>query len=285
MIGKKIKVNDYKFTYGQETITLNMYGVFKTVKGNKYAVYSYENNQNKLFYGSFFQRNKEAVIMASKENPKEIVKEFIDTILKEEKSNKFEIISLEEIESAQIIDEYPLDFNVDTSKLYDLTIPKPIIKEEVKETKKKKPISIAAIFFALFILVVIAFFFVNPEVILGDKKNYTCTKTYLHSSLPATITEEISLTFSGRGTITNIDVTTDYAFTNTTYYQEFKDKSYFYQFIEEGDTYKFIDENYTYRLFSSIDINDEYFLPTEEEELISHYESKNYTCKRVEIDE
>ena len=85
MIGKKIKVNDYRFTYGQETIELNLYGVFKNTKGgNKYAVYSYDNNNNKLFYGSFFKRNNEAVIMTSKENPNEIVKEFIDSILKED---------------------------------------------------------------------------------------------------------------------------------------------------------------------------------------------------------
>ena len=68
MIGKKLRVNDYKLTYGQETLYINMYGAFKNKKsGNKYAIYSYE-NKNKLNYGSFFQRGKEAVIMTSKEN-------------------------------------------------------------------------------------------------------------------------------------------------------------------------------------------------------------------------
>ena len=69
MIGKKIKLNDYKFTYGQETIILNVFGAFKNIKsGNKYVIYSYDNK--KIFYGSFFKRNKEAVIMTSKENSK-----------------------------------------------------------------------------------------------------------------------------------------------------------------------------------------------------------------------
>lgn len=286
MIGKKIKVNDYKFTYGQETVHINVYGAFKNTKsGNKYAIYSYENNNNKLFYGSFFQRGKEAVIMTSKENPKEIVKEFVDSILNETKNEKFEIISLEDISTVQIIDEHQVDYQVDIPKLYDLTIPKPIVKEEKEPTKKKKSFSIAWFFFIVFLLVVIAFFIFNPEVIMGKNKVYSCTKSYIHKTLPSSVTEEISLTFNGKGLIEDIEITTDYSFNDTKYYNEFKDKSYFYQYMEEGDTYKFIDEDYTYRLFSKIDTTEEYFLPTEETELVSYYQDKDYTCKRVEVDE
>lgn len=32
MIGKKIKINDYKFTYGKEVMYVNVYGAFKVVK-------------------------------------------------------------------------------------------------------------------------------------------------------------------------------------------------------------------------------------------------------------
>ena len=284
MIGKKIKLNDYKFTYGQETIILNVFGAFKNIKsGNKYVIYSYDNK--KIFYGSFFKRNKEAVIMTSKENSKEIIKEFIDILLGEKENDGFEIISLEEIETVQVIDESEFDHKVDVNKLYDLTIPKPVVQENLDDSKKNKPISIAMIFFGLFVIVVIAFFFVNPEVITGKNKYYICTKTYLHSSLPVYVNEELSLTFNGKGNINSISVTEDYVFNNTNYYKEFKDKSYFYQYMEEGDTYKFIDENYTYRLFSSIDTTTDFFLPTEELELISHYKENNYTCKVVEIDE
>ncbi len=286
MIGKKIKINDYKFTYGQETVMLNIYGAFKNTKsGNKYVVYSYENNNKKLYYGTFFKRKNEALIMTSKENPKEIVQEFLESILKEEKNEKFEIISLDEIETAEIIDEFTLDFDVDIKKLADLTIPKPVVQEPSQESNEKKPISIAAIFFGLFVIVVITFFFVNPEVILGKNKYYTCTTTYLHENLPAYVNKELFLTFDGKGKITDIEVTTDYVFNDTNYYQEFKEKSYYYQYMEENDTYKLIDENYTYRLFSEIDTTIDFFLPTEESELISHYKENNYTCKEVEVDE
>lgn len=285
MIGKKIKVNDYKFTYGQETVVVNLYGAFKNVKnGNKYAIYSYNNN-GKLCYGTFYRRNNEAVIMTSKENPKEIVKEFIDSVIKDDENDKFEIIALNEINSIQIIDEYISDFNVDIVKLYDLTIPKPIVKETAKEIKKKKPISIAAIFFSLFVIVVISFFFFNPEVIIGKDKHYSCIKTYYHSSVPASINEQINLTFSGKENIKSIDLINDYKFNDTNYYKEFKDKGYFYQYMEEGNTYKFVDESNTYRLFSKIDITGDFFLPTSEKELIEYYENNKYLCKVVEVDE
>jgi len=284
MIGKKLRVNDYKLTYGQETLYINMYGAFKYNKnGNKYAIYSYE-NKNKLNYGSFFQRGKETVIMTSKEDPKDIIKDFVTSILNNEENEKFEIIPLNEIETVQIIDEHTNNIEVDLIKLNELTMPKPVVEIE-DPTKNKKPISIAALFFTIFILVVIAFFFVNPEVIIGKDRNYSCTKNYTHQKLPASVSEEILLTFNGKGNVTNIDVTADYKFTDIAYYGEFKDKSYFYQYMEEGDSYKLIDEEYTYRVFSNIEPTDDNFLPSKESELISYYEQNNYTCKVVEIDE
>lgn len=287
MIGKKVRVNDYKFTYGEETIYINLYGVFKNKIGNKYGIYSYSDKPNKLFYGTYFKRNDEAVIMASKENPKELVKEFTESVLEDNYKDKFEIITLNEIKTIEIIDEYEADFNIDLNKLKDLTIPKPVVKKEKVEQKKgKKPISLAVLFFIIFLIVVIAFFFINPEVIIGKDKIYSCTKNYLHKKLPASVSEEISLTFSGQGNITSIDLTRDYKFNDMNYYKEFKDKGYFYQYMEENDTYKFIEDKYTYRLFSKVDVeSEEFFMPTEEQELTKNYEEKGYTCKRVETNE
>ena len=131
MIGKKIKVNDYNFSYGQETVYLNVYGAFKNTKsGNKYTIYSYDNNNNKLYYGSYFQRGKTAVIMISKDNSKEIIKEFIESILTQKQNEKFEILPLEEINSVEIIDELIYDEPIDISMLHEMTIPKLKVKEE-----------------------------------------------------------------------------------------------------------------------------------------------------------
>ena len=138
MIGKRIRVNDYKFTYGKEIVYINIYAVFKNKNGNKYCIYSYEKKINKLFYGTYFERNNEAVIMASRENPKELVKEFTESILNNNYKDKFEIIQLNDVETIEVIDEYVADFSVDLNKLKDLTIPKPIVKKEKEELKKNK---------------------------------------------------------------------------------------------------------------------------------------------------
>lgn len=281
MIGKQIRLNDYKFTYGRETIYLNVYGAFKNKKnGNKYVIYSYDNNR--LYFGSLFIRNKEIIVMIPKEDESEIVKKFTYSILDNKLSDDFEVISLDDIDSIQIIDETLCDFNVDMSKLYDITIPKPKVeKEEIKPNKK---ISIASIFFVLLFVVIILFFFVNPEVIFGKNKEYSCTKSYLHDELPASVNEEVVLVFNGKDNINSIDVKTDYVFSDAQYYKDFKDKSYFYNYFKEGDTYKFEDTTYTYRLFSKIDTNEDYFMPSKLDDLVSYYRNNGYECKLVEVE-
>ncbi len=281
MIGKQIRLNDYKFTYGRETIYLNVYGAFKNKKnGNKYVIYSYDNNR--LYFGSLFIRNKEIIVMIPKEDESEIVKKFTYSILDNKLSDDFEVISLDDIDSIQIIDETLCDFNVDMSKLYDITIPKPKVeKEEIKSNKK---ISIASIFFVLLFVVIILFFFVNPEVIFGKNKEYSCTKSYLHDELPASVNEEVVLVFNGKDNINSIDVKTDYVFSDAQYYKDFKDKSYFYDYFKEGDTYKFEDTTYTYRLFSKIDTNEDYFMPSKLDDLVSYYKNNGYECKVVEVE-
>lgn len=281
MIGKQIRLNDYKFTYGRETIYLNVYGAFKNKKnGNKYVIYSYDNS--KLYFGSLFIRNKEIIVMIPKEDESEIVKKFTYSILDNKLSDDFEVISLDDIDSIQIIDETLCDFNVDMSKLYDITIPKPKVeKEEIKPNKK---ISIASIFFVLLFVVIILFFFVNPEVIFGKNKEYSCTKSYLHDELPASVNEEVVLVFNGKDNINSIDVKTDYVFSDAQYYKDFKDKSYFYDYFKEGDTYKFEDTTYTYRLFSKIDTDEDYFMPSKLDDLVSYYRNNGYECKLVEVE-
>ena len=92
MNGKVIKLNDYKFNFGQETIFLNVFAVFKSIKnGNKYIIYSYDNK--KLYCGSAFVKNNEIIVMISKgendDDIKKFVKELINNNYQEYKYLKF----------------------------------------------------------------------------------------------------------------------------------------------------------------------------------------------------
>ena len=170
--------------------------------------------------------------------------------------------------------------NSDIKKLNDITIPKPKVVE--KEIVPKKKVNFTIVFLLVFILVVAMFFFFNPEVINGKNVYYTCSKSYDHEKLPASVIENVELEFNGHGTIIDIKVKSDYIFNDVNYYKEFRDKSYFYQYFSDGDTYKFDDNTYTYKLFSSINTKEDFFLPTDKDGLIKHYQDDNYTCKVVD---
>ena len=77
MNGKVIKLNDYNFNFGQETIFLNVFAVFKNIKnGNKYIIYSYDNK--KLYCGSAFVKNNEIIVMISKGENDDDIKKFME---------------------------------------------------------------------------------------------------------------------------------------------------------------------------------------------------------------
>lgn len=283
MNGKRIKVNDFKFKYGQETVFINVFGAFRYKKNNnKYVVYSYDNSR--LYYGSLFIRDKELVIMLSKNDSENLIDSFLNNILNGEKNNAFEIISLDNINSAQIIDEGIITKSFDINKLDELTIPRKKSQEVVNENKKKKRISISGIFFALFIVVVAAFFFFNPEVIMGKDKNYVCNREYNHNILPSLVKEEVKLTFSGKDKIKSSIVTNDYVFNSDSRYNKFKNNGEFYKYMNEGDTYKFVDEERTYRVISNIENLGEYFSSEDENSILEYYSGNNYKCKKLETE-
>lgn len=279
MNGKVIKLNDYKFNFGQETIFLNVFAVFKSIKnGNKYIIYSYDNK--KLYCGSAFVKNNEIIVMISKGENDDDIKKFVKELINNNYQEEYEIISLDKVNSIQVIDEAICDVDVDIKKLNDITIPKPKVVE--KEVVPKKKVNFTIVFLLVFILVVAMFFFFNPEVINGKNVYYTCSKSYDHKKLPASVIENVELEFNGHGTIIDIKVKSDYIFNDVNYYKEFRDKSYFYQYFSDGDTYKFDDNTYTYKLFSSINTKEDFFLPTDKDGLIKHYQDDNYTCKVVD---
>lgn len=213
-----------------------------------------------------------------------MIDSFLNNILNSEKNNAFEIISLDNINSAQIIDEGIINKKIDINKLDELTIPKKKVQEVVNKNKRKKRISISGIFFALFIVVVVAFFFFNPEVIMGKDKKYVCDREYNHNTLSILIREEVKLTFSGKGKIKNSVVTNNYIFNSDSRYNKFKNNGEFYKYMNEGDTYKFVDEEKTYRVMSNIKDLKEYFSSEDEDSILEYYNRNNYKCKKIETE-
>lgn len=87
--------------------------------------------------------------MLSKNDGENLINKFLDDILTGNSDSDFEVISLDKIISAQIIDEGVINKKIDINKLDELTIPKKKASEVVNENKKKKKISISGIFFCI----------------------------------------------------------------------------------------------------------------------------------------
>ena len=107
----------------------------------------------------------------------------------------------------------------------------------------------------------------------------------MHDKLPADVSEKVDLEFTSKGKIIDINIISDYQFNDSDYYTEFRDKNYFYQYFSDGDTYKFEDEDQIFRLFSKIDTEVDYFMPSDLDELIKYYEDNGYSCTLVEESE
>lgn len=282
-MGKIVRVDEYNITYGKETDYLKVFAGFKYKKdGNKYVIYSHDSKN--LFYGSLFIKDEKIIIMDVKSDISSVIKEFISLLLECKVSDDFEIISLDNVDSAEIIGENKLE--IDSQSVLDLidrTIPKKSEKVSIDTKKKSKKGSIIGICIFLVVILVLTFLIFNPSLFEGKKKKVVCTKNYIHTNLNAIVSENASLTFSGKDKIISIDITTDYKFTDSSLYEEFVKKNYFYQYMKDGDTYKLDNDNATYRVFSSIDTEVDYFLPTSYSDLISDYENKGYDCALVKV--
>ncbi len=278
MIGKILKVSDYKFVYGQDTVYINVFGAFKSRRsGNRYIVYSYDNK--KLYCGSLFTKSDGLVIMTSKDDSFDDVKEFVNSIIDDTVDDKFEVVSLDKYSSAEIIDQHEINIDVDIQKLYDKTIPKPEVRTKSDIPKRKKTFSIPVFVMFFLIISVTVFLFINPEVIVGENEKYICTYGYNHDKLPAQVVDNVNLEFNNKKEIVSIKIATNYIFNDHSYYAEFRDEGYFSQY--KGDSYQFDDENYTYKVFTKVDTKVDYFMPKEEKELIDYYKKQNYTCTLV----
>ena len=152
----------------------------------------------------------------------------------------------------------------------------------VENTTKKGNLSFVIVVIILLFAAIGVFLFINPDIFTGNNKTYICEKSKSDDKLSMIVNEKISMSFSHNNDIIDIQVVYDYVFNDINYYNEFKNKSYFYKYIDEGDTYKFDDSTYTYRVFRSIDVTNDFFLPNNEDELLLYYKNNGYNCKLKE---
>ena len=292
MHGKLVKVKQYNLEFGTRDRYVNILGCFKYIpNGNIYIIYTdVDTKYNLIYYGSGHIRENIALCMKCREKQEEeIIKEYIFKLLQKDNLNNFQIISLETVENIEIItsDKFEVKPEILTS-LIDIVIPKPEIKEEVKETpvtvsttKKKKNTKLLLVLLLIIITIGIGgYLFLTLAPKETTRKYITCSKTYSHKELTATVEETNTYNFANNDELQTIDTTTLYQF-NEKNYQDFILKGTYYKYMPSSNSNGGWDKNdteYTFKVITKTKIDTSYNKPTNYEEVLSYYKHDGYTC-------
>lgn len=289
MNGKMLKVAQYNLEFGKSDRFVNVFGCFKyKSNGNNYVIYTdVDTKYPIIYYGSAHVKEKNILSMQCKnESEQEIIKEYIYKVINNEPLENFEIFSLEEVESIEIIASNKIDVKPEIiSSLVNITLPKKeepeVIATPISKKKKKKSFRVILVLLLIFLVGGIGYFYITSLTLQeGTARKIICQKEYQHKELNAFVHEENTYNFNNRDSLENIDTVITYQFEKSDY-QEFILKGTYYKYLPDDDQvggYKKDDENYIFKIITTEEVSTSYNKPTVYEEVFSYYKSEGYTC-------
>ena len=297
MNGKVLSVKESQLQYGTTTRMVNVLTCFKyKINGNIYIIYcDTDTKYNVVYYGSGHIRQGIALCMPIRDitTEEEIIKEYIFKVTQKESLDNFESISLETAQCIEIIGSTKLEIKPEIlASLIDALMPKAEVKEEVKEKKdKKKEENVVSVkkkkstFKSVLIGIIIAcLLLVGVYYLLGMFQqdtiltSITCTKTYRHSELDASVEETNKYSFNVNDTLETIDTTFVYQFEENTY-QDFIMKGIYYKYMPAtGGSWDKDDENYIFKIVTKETVDTSYDKPKAYEEVLEFYKADGFTC-------
>ncbi len=286
LFGKKLKLNDFNMTYGAKEKNMNVISFFKYLKDNSlYAIYCDDSNISYgiINYGTAHVKGNTLIIIGSKDPKQEMVKEIVFKIHNGEKLDGFAIQDLSAIETMELASPNKFEIKKEVlESLVDKTIPKPVIAEEAEsKTPKKKHRFLKFILFLLILAAIVYFFFFYGNQTGQEKtvKSIICTKEYSNTELEATVIEDNTYNFNQSDYLEYINKSTTYRFNSEDDYLEFINKGLFWSYIpEDNEGYTLDEEAYSFTVIEKEDTTEDYFLPTEYEDVLSYYKSDGYSC-------
>lgn len=285
-IGKKIRLNEYNLTYGKQEKILNVVCFYKYKKDNNlYTICCEDSNipYGIINYGSAHQKGNTLILIGLKEPKEDMIKELLFKIDKEEELDNFVIQDLKDIEMIELISPNKFEIKKEVlESIIDKTIPKPI-KEEIKsiQKKKKKPTLIIVLIILFIISAFFCLFILNEKHIQDSTiKSIICKKEYNSTELEAKVIEDNTYNFNQNDKLKYINKSTTYKFYQEEEYLEFVNKGLYYSYIpEENGGFSLDNDTYSLIIIEKEETNEDYFLPTEYEEVLSYYKGKDYNCK------
>lgn len=286
MNGKELKVAEYNLSFGSSARMVNVYSVFRYIKNNGlYVIYGDVNpTQPVINYGSSHVKENTILSMTPKPEDEEIIKKYIFKVTKNEDLKEFEIISLEPIETIEIIASSYLEVKPEIiNSLIEKTMPK---KEEVSEnveTKKGKKKNKMLIPLILILAACGAGYYYYTTLNQSDNtvKAIICKKETSNNSIGATIATTSEYHFNNEDILENVETTQIYSFLSTDNYEDFINKGLFYKYMpnDENGGFKEDKENNTITYVSKEFVDSNYSESTNYEEIISQNKKDGYTCE------
>ena len=293
VIGKKIKLNDFNMTYGKQEKLLNVICLFKYKKDNNiYAIYCDDSSipYGIIYYGSAHIKGNTLIVIGSKVPNQEMLKEILFKINNNEQLENFEILELSQINLIEIVSPNKFEIKKEIlQNLIDKTMPKPIVPEKKTQKKNKKP-QILPILLILIVLTASLYFFIFKDNTPKENivKSFICKKEYQSNELEAKVIEDNTYNFNQNDILQYINKSTTYKFYKEEEYYDFINKGIFYSYIPEEYInknpednslgYRIDNDTYSLIIIEKEDTTKDYFLPTEYEEVLSHYKEKGYSC-------
>lgn len=288
-IGKVVKVFTNELTFGKNDRLVNIFGLFKYKKNNtNYVVYAdVVNEYNIIYYATaHIKENNILTLDAKKEEDANAIKEYIFKLTSGESLNDYEPLSLDNIETIEIIGFSKIDVKPEIlSSLIELTIPKKEEKTSSKTNKiKKKKSSLKTVLLILIIACLgggAYLYFTNLPDPNAISKNIVCKTNYEHDELEATVYEEKTFNFNNQDTLKSIDNLNSYLFNTTDDYLDFVNRGLYYKYMPDDNTeggYNLDNNTNTYKVTIKETIDETYTEATAYEEVLSVYKSKGYSC-------
>ena len=288
-MGKTLLVTEFDLQFGKDDHMIDVYAVFREAKrGDLFAIYSDRNDDNKsiLHYASVHKKSDSLVFIDIK-NKEEIIKEFTWKLLNKKESEGFEIEDISSCVKAEIISSNQLMIKPQVIKtLFEMCIPK-----EVKQVNKKEKSGMSSSSkilltgFSLAFLVLLAFLFVNKDLLLGTNIKYVCTNSYLDTEVGSTKELKQSMTFNIKNELTSRIITTSYKFNNKEEYENYVNIGTYFKeepiFRNSSMKYEHDDVNLLFYKIEYVLIDDLYNGKINKDELIKELSDNNYQCVDV----
>lgn len=290
MIGKELQVFESQMSFGGKPRMVNVFSLFRYKKSNNiYVVYADVGaTVSVVYFGSSHIKGNSILCMSPKEEDYEYVKEFIFKIVNKEKLDGFETLSLDKIDSMEIIAFGHMEIKSDIfNSLVELTIPKKQEPVKVEEPVKKKS-SGGLLKFLIFLIIVgggaygvyyyTDWFKPKEEVY----KAISCMKTYPHDTLDAVVEDSRVYNFGTGDMLYSVDVTTAFKFNSKESYEDFTFRGLVYKYMPDkyvdGEP-KHDDDNNTYIFIFKEMVDEDYNGPTGYEDVMTYSKSEGYQCE------